>query len=327
MLLLCSLGAVDSTTPEVPDVTDDVFTGVGITPARIEADLTAREADLEVVVFNDAGAERTVTIEVAELGHTLDGSPQYGAAPSTISATGTGTFVMQPGDVRDVALGIAFPDEVAEYVAVTATVAPLDEGQTVTTRTQVAALFLLRGPRPWDQSLGVGEIGLDYADGGVEASLYADVTNVGNAHVRPSGRFVVTQDGEQMAVVALPGENILPGFARRLRSAWVPSSDASGPIEIELQLEDGPGGAGSADLADIPGRIAEERSDQGMPPVGATLEVVDAAPPAELTVAALILLITAMLLLLIAWWKRRDEEEDDEHEAEEATAGVGDDSG
>lgn len=311
-----------STVPEVPDITDDEFTGVGITPARVDADLDARAAQLDIVVFNDTEASRTITVEVTELGHNLDGRPQFGGLlGDTATVGGAGTFTLESGQSRTIDLVLDFPNDVAEYVAVVATVEPIDENQTVTTRTQVASLLLLRGPRPWDQTLEVAEVGLEYEDGATEAALYADVENVGNAHVRPSGRFIVRQEGEELATVELPGENILPGFARRLRAAWVPDPDASGPIDIELELDDGPSATGQADLGDIPGRLAEERRDQGLPATGATLSV-DNDVPALLSIGALILLITALALLLIVWRRRKDEEEEDE-EDEPVPAGAG----
>ena len=310
---------------DVPDLGDDSYAGVGLTPARVEVDLDERTTALEVIVFNDTPDEQSLSVSVTGLGHTLEGVPTFEAPlGGEVDITGGGELHLAPGGSATVQLDIGFPDQVAQYAAVVASIDPVDPSRTVSVRTRVASLILLRGPRPWDQTVEAGEVGLEYKEGATEASLYVDVDNVGNAHVRPTGRFIVRQQGEQLAVVELPGENIIPGFARRLRAPWVPDPDASGPVEIELELDNGPSSSGSADLDDIPGRVAEERRDQGLPASGATLSV-DNTIPAPLSVAAVLVLIATLAMLLFVWRRQRDEDEAGETAA--SVSGGGDEGG
>lgn len=302
-------------------------TGVGVTPARFEVDLNFRAHDFAVSVFNDTSSAEQIQLDVVDLGHGLDGNPIFGEPlAGLVEIVGERRFVLAPGESRSVRLQADFPDLVALYGALVVGRAPDDPSAAIAVRTQVASIFLLRGPQPWDQALEIRDVGIDDQEVGTEARLWVDLENVGDAHVRPSGTLVVRQDGQQVAEVDIVRENILPGWARRLIAPWVPDRDLSGVVEVTVQLDDGTRHTTTVDLADVPERVAQQREAQGESTQdggavfdgGAAERGDDASvdPGPAQVVAALLLAITALLTLL-AWRRRRTEEEDEA----EASAG------
>lgn len=304
---------------------DNVATGVGITPARSEVDLGSREYDLTLDVFNDSDRSRAVTIDVVGLGHELDGTPLLGDALSQVRLVdGEQEFTLGAGESVELSFRAAFPGQVSLYGAVVARIAPDDAGDAIAVRTQVASLLLLRGPRPWDQSLEARGVGL-LETGEGQRVLYVDLANVGNAHVRPKGVFRVRRGAEVIAEVPLAGENILPGFARRLTAPWTSDDAGGGDVEIEIDIDDGPSLSTPVDLGEMP--AASDGTGEGGEPGSVVLEQptdpgqtsVDGDRRVLLPIAGLLILLAIGALYLMLLWKRR-EEEDDEDEPVVATA-------
>lgn len=293
--------------------------GVGITPARFEVDLAQRSGRFEVVVFNDTPRRRTIFVELVALGHDLQGSPLFGdPLEAQGSIAGEPTFMLDPGASRTLEIAVEFPDDVALYGAVLARVEPDEPDRSIAIRTQVASLLLLRGPKPWDQSLEVRDMGIEHREGEEDAAIWVDVANIGDAHVKPTGSLKVSQQGEPIAEVPLPGENIIPGYARRLRAAWVPPSGLAGQVDVDLVLDNGPPFSSSLDVGDIPARVAEERGDDESPgAAGVPFAGGENARPVLLPIVALGLLLLAILLLILVWRDRDDEK------PEEPDDGVG----
>lgn len=314
---------------------EDPSTGVGITPARVEVDLGGRVFDFDITVFNDTARPRDINMALLELGHDLDGTPVLGEVLSELAIVdGGSSFTLAPGESNDLALRAEFPESVALYGAVVAQVEPDTEDRAVGIRTQVASIVLLRGPRPWDQTLQQRDIGI--LEGGEGGSIvFADIANIGNAHVRSSTMVRVRKGGEIVAEVELPAEAILPGYARRL-TAPLGVDDLDGSVEIELDLGDGFGPSTTVDLDDLPSSAGTTDPRNGGSG-GATLEQpsepgtsVDNQRRMLLPLAAILILLAIAALYLMLLWKREEDEEDEEEDepiAARAASAAGEDEG
>jgi hypothetical protein len=236
-LIVTAPGGVRAQTPAA--------VGLEISPAQTELDLTGRSYQTTIKLFNHDPTTYNVTMSLAALGHDLDGSPQYLASSVvtnafTLSATSFSLGQNQqkaltlkgsiPSSQRSIYLGV-----IAEYAR-----AKAPKGSSVETRTRVAAEFLLRGPRPWNEKLSITDVGA-LPGPGKDVTVYAVVKNIGNVHLRPKGTFTVSSPGRDLVTLQFalnaagkPGA-VIPGFARRYTAVWRPPQDLTGSFTVTAQ--------------------------------------------------------------------------------------------
>ncbi len=278
-------------------------TGVAVTPARVEEDLTARTALQRLSYTNGDSVPREVTLEVAPLGHDVLGTPDFDSGPrGAFAIQGPTEFLLAPGESRDVMVDIDFNGSVATYGAVLATIdgaAGLSGDVGLVNR--VAALFLLRGPGPWDQTLELADVGIATSEDGTEAVLLIDVKNVGDAHVRAVGNVVVSHEGQPIALLDLVGENVIPGYARRQHVAWVPPPGLEGDVDVVVRLDGQEPMAQTIAVGMVAEAVTQSRADNNLAPGGATFGGVESIP-APLSLGRLWwpLLLALVLLLFTA---------------------------
>jgi hypothetical protein len=235
------------------------FTGVEISPAKFENDLSSRSFSATLLVANHEGAPRRVTMSVTGLGHNLDGDPQFlESSPATEAISLDATqFVLDPGARREIHLHGEIPaDAVSLYAGAVGEFGPVDapQGSSVAVRSRVATLFLMRGPKPWDESVAVVDVGIIPGDPGRPATVYAALRNTGNVHVSPTGAVQIFKDGKLLDTVKLTGATVIPGFARRLTGSWMPPAGLNGDVTLEAHIQNpGAQGRGAADLSESVG--------------------------------------------------------------------------
>lgn len=216
--------------------------GVEITPNKFEYDLAGKQVSVKILVVNHEDSARRIRLSVAGLGHDLDGAPQFlePAAASGALRLSVRGVTLPAGGRREVILSGAIPrDAVSLYAAVVAEFTRLEQARasTVEVRSRVASLFLLRGPRPWRETVEVVGVGILPGAAGRPLRVYAAVKDTGNVHVRPTGRVRILKDGILIDTVRLSRETILPGFARRLTGLWTPPAGLTGHLTLEALIE------------------------------------------------------------------------------------------
>jgi hypothetical protein len=212
--------------------------GVEITPARVERDLPDRSVSQTFTITNHESAQRRITMSVAGLGHDLEGTPVFlePADATDELHLDQASFVLDPGQQRLVAASGAIPaGGHALYAAVIAEFAPLEQPTgAVESHSRVAALLLMRGPRPWTQTLSVEDVGMLPGAKKGTFDVFGALKDTGDVHVRPTGTARITKDGTLLATVPLTGAVILPGFARRISGVWTPPAAPSGKLRIDI---------------------------------------------------------------------------------------------
>ena len=142
------------------------------------------------------------------------------------------------------------------YAAVIAEFEPLDVGEgTLRAKSRVASLFLLRAPKPWKQRAEVVDVGL--LPGEEEKGpfpVFAAVENTGNVHIKPAGTVTARFEGKKLATIDVTGENIIPGFARRMLGTWDPPNDLTGIVQLEANV-DGPKAIGLGEVEFFEGTL------------------------------------------------------------------------
>lgn len=220
---------------------EDVI-GVGISPGRVETDLDGRRFNLSVTVTNFEDDARRIFMSASALGHDLDGLPQFiTPAPEQKALEISQTrFDLGPNDSKTFRVdGVVPRGKRGLYAAVIAEFQPLDvEEGTLRAKSRVASLLLLRAPKPWKQTAEVVDVGLlpGEKDKG-PFPVFAAVKDTGNVHINPTGTVTATFEGEKLATIELTGENIIPGFARRMVGEWDPPNDLTGVVELEARIE------------------------------------------------------------------------------------------
>jgi len=228
--------------------------GLGISPAQIEKDLPGRSFTANLTISNDDPVTYNVALTLQALGHDLDGAPQY--LPSTIVTNNvslnTKSFSLKKGQRKTVTVDGSIPKGLPSiYFGLVAEFsrAGAQAGQSVETRTRVAAEFLLRGPKPWVQRVDVEDVGATPGPG-KKVTLYAIVKNTGNVHVRPTGSVTVKRAGGtiasfpfQLNAAGKPGA-IIPTFERRLTALWTPPADLTGKFTVTATIR-GPSATGT----------------------------------------------------------------------------------
>lgn len=217
--------------------------GVGISPGRVEIDLEGRRFNLSITVTNFEDDARRIYMSSSALGHDLDGFPQFIRPAPEVKALkiSEDTFDLGPGKSKTFRVDGVVPEgKRGLYAAVIAEFEPLDvEEGGVRSRSRVASLFLLRAPKPWKQTAEVIDVGL--LPGEKEKGpfpVFAAVENSGNVHFEPTGEVTAMFEGKELATIELSGENIIPGFARRMVGEWDPPNDLTGIVRLEAELKD-----------------------------------------------------------------------------------------
>lgn len=263
--------------------------GVEIQPAKLERDLGGRSVSAKLLIVNHEPTSRHVMMSVAGLGHDLDGTPQFlerSAARDALRVSAT-DFVLETGERRELVVDGAIPaDERSLYAGIIAEFEPLNRpaGQ-VEVRSRVASLFLLRGPKPWDEKVSVVDVGVIAHEGQKRVTVYAAAKNTGDVHVKPTGRVRILKDGVLLDTVELTPEIIIPEFARRLRGSWIPPEGLTGTVTLEAELDNpsarGTGtvdftkGAAARPLAEI---VNLRSTDEGGPLVTFELRNIGTVP-------------------------------------------------
>lgn len=309
-LVLALTSAVSSARADVLDEDLPVDGGVSIMPAMGQFDLEGRTHTVDLRVRNGSDKVRDIEVEAVELGHSLDGTPTYGGAVTTVTLVdGEPSFTLAPGESRQVTYEVDFSGQVAEYFALIARPTSPDSNGGVSVRTQVASLWFLRGPRPWQQEIEQQAVGVERVDGD-QFSVWVDAANVGNAHVAPTGTITATKDGTELTVVELTDETILPGFARRLSGMWTPSDGPTGEVELTVELEGEPSTITTVNLDDLP--VDRPDGEVGGVPGAAILDrpaqVQDDGMRRVLLPLAALLVLVAMVALWLLHQARRDDE-------------------
>lgn len=219
--------------------------GVQVSPARTEVDRTDRTVDQLVILANEEDRPQQVEVSLTGLGQRLDGTAVFVDDPATtgaLRAEGLGTVELPPGARHEVRVTGTFPEgQPATYFAVVATFSPQggDAGSTVRARVELGSVFLLRGPRPWVETVAVRDAGFLSRSEDGSFTVYADVEDTGNVHVRPSGTVTITaEDGAVLDTVELERQLVLPGYVRRLTGRWTPPDGFAGPVGMTVELRD-----------------------------------------------------------------------------------------
>ncbi|MBW3657150.1 MAG: hypothetical protein KY457_00825 [Actinobacteria bacterium] len=301
--------------------------GITITPTRGELDLAEREHSLDVIISNGTEATQDLEIVGADLGHTLEGTPVFEQGDGeTMQLETEGRIALAPGESRSIEVKFRFPNDVAVYKAVVARLVNEDGAAAIDVETQLAAIFLLRGPRPWNQSLRGRGVAMSATATDSDVVLQVALENVGDAHVRPSGDFVISlPTGEPVARVPMVAENIIPGYARTLTADWRLPAGLPGEVVIGVELSDGTVVPGEP--VDVPEGAADaaENELRGGALGGAFFGGADGGITPLHGLAVLLLLICLAMLWLVAKRRREDEDEPDEGAGREhVTAVAGD---
>jgi hypothetical protein len=251
--LIANLAIAQTPTPPI--------IGLEITPSRLEVDLQQQRFSVKILLVNHETAPRRIFMSVAGLGHTLEGAPTFHPEDAvadhlTVSAD---EFVLQVGQRKEMTVnGEVPPGAHGVYAAIVARFEPLEEQTgTIDVETRVASLFLLRGPRPWRQTVEVVDVGVTPGADGKPLLVYAAAKDTGNVHIKPRGKIDIFKDGELIDTVQLEGQTILPGFARRIAGEWDPNGKLTGRYTLRAQLTD-PNATGSGVIDFTPKGEVEE---------------------------------------------------------------------
>jgi len=274
-----------------PVVAQEGCVGVQVEPARLASDgESSYEYPVEVRNCSDEVLE--VSLSVSGLGHDLDGAPQFfenetAEAALTLSPA-PGTFTLGVGKKKVFDAGAVIPEgKKSLYAGIVAEFRRpgVPTGSSVATRTRVAGMLLLRGPKPWKQQVDVVDVTVTPAEDG-SYLVRAAVENTGNVHVAPRGTVEIRQGGTLLDTVKLDGGTILPGFKRGLAGTWTPPKNLDGKVKLTAETID-PRARGSATIdfsegeagvpaASITSFIASEVD--GAPYISVTLQNIGSVP-------------------------------------------------
>lgn len=218
--------------------------GVAVSPAKIQTDLPSDNIALQVTLTNTDPIPHQLTLSLSGLGQDLDGAALFVRnafvqedlrldATQLNLAPGQSAVVNVRGSLQAGNPGL--------YAALLATwSAPSSKQAQILIRAQVASLFLLRGPKPWDQRFRVESYTVRAGGHGQPTLVGAAVRDLGNVHVNPTGTARLSRNGVQLGRVALSPVDVLPGYARRLDGVWaVPAGLTKGPVTITSDLPPG----------------------------------------------------------------------------------------
>lgn len=277
--------------------------GLGLTPATVEQDLKQRNFEMTYTVFNQQPTQQTVDLSVTTLAHDLDGTPSYGGpapAPAGLRLSES-HIVLAPGERHPFRLGGSIPAGVGGLdVGVVATlVQPTASSASVEVHSRVGALLLLRGPKPWKESLATGAIDVAPARPGAKPELLAYVRNTGDVHQRPTGTIRVIRDGRPIGTATLEPQLIIPGSGRRLHAVWNGAASDLDGATFDVTITNATQLAG-APTAATPGSAAAPGTKRG--PLAGVSKFARRVP---WLLALLLLLVAVGLWLFVAWRRRR----------------------
>ncbi len=298
------------------------LSGLQVTPPKFEQDLKGRTFNLEVSFRNNTEAIVSPTFEIAGLGHDLDGQPLLPPPPPALSSLRLSptSVRLAPNEASRLTLrGQVPPGAGGVYAGVVATVAPPDGAGTGVDVTQrLASLVLLRGPKPWNESLAVETVGARPTVKDTTVEVFAQLRNTGNVHVRPTGSVKVVHSGRTLATIELKPDVVIPGYARRVGGPWRVPTGLEGTVSLEAAIT-GPGPPASATGTAIfrNGKLVVPPGGPGIRPgtgiensAGATLENEDSGSDSGRVVLSIIgaLLLLALLIGLgVVARRRRDQ--------------------
>lgn len=227
-----AVGAPAAAAPAAPSPVVGVESGLAITPARVEQDLPGRSAVTTLTLANRDVVDRQVALDVRGLTHDLDGAPVFTSEPTGMVVEPR-SVVVPAGESRNVVVTTAIPSgRPATYGAVLASFAVGDG-----VRAQVASLFLLRGPRPWTETVAIEDVEL-HPLGGRRYRVAAVLRDTGDVHVKPTGHIELRVGDDAVASLPLAAQTILPGAARRLTADWtappgVPVEEITATVTVD----------------------------------------------------------------------------------------------
>jgi hypothetical protein len=284
--------------------------GLGLTPATVEQDLKQRNFEMTYTVFNQQATPQTVDLSITALAHDLDGNPSYGGpAPAAAGLRLSETHVvLAAGERHPFRLGGTVPAGVGGLdVGVVATlVQPVSNSAAVEVHSRVGALLLLRGPKPWKESLATGAIEVAPARAGAKPELLAYVRNTGDVHQRPTGTIRVVRDGRPIGTATLDPQLILPGSGRRLHAVWDGAAADLDGATFDVAITNASTQLTSAPNAAKPGSVASPATKGGA--LGGVSKFAQHVP----WWLALLFLLMAIALFLFVLWRRRRRDHKDE---------------
>jgi hypothetical protein len=240
--LLCIIVLTSVANAGVAQTPTPPIIGLEITPARLEVDLQERKFSVRIALVNRDTGPRRIFMSVNGLGHTLDGAPLFFPNDVVVDhvTVSERQFVLEVGARKELLVnGEIPPGKRGVYAAIVARFEPLDqESGTIDVRTRIASLFLLRGPKPWKQTVEVVDVGIQPGEKGKPLLVFAAAEDTGNVHINPRGKVDIFKDGELIDTVRLKGQTILPGFARRIAGEWDPAGKLTGQYTLEAELFD-----------------------------------------------------------------------------------------
>lgn len=213
--------------PSQPAV--DAPVGIALTPNFVERDLPGRDIDLTFTLTNAEPAARAIDLSVVQLSHDLDGTPVYGEPIPSMRAEPPRAVIV-PGARQEIRVVGALPEDETSVAAALLAEPDIAGGTgNVVVRSRVAAFLLLRAPRPWHETISIGEVGVEQAADGYQS--YVVVRNTGDVWMRPNETIdLAAHGGEGLGRVQLTGQLILPGSARKLVGGPVDGNAASMPL-------------------------------------------------------------------------------------------------
>ncbi len=288
--------AISSTAPAFAQDAPDLG-GLQISPAITERDQSDRGVSQAVLVRNEEDVPQRVTLRLTGLGHDLEGTPVFPESPATgyLRIQGPTELVLQPGEMVQVLVDGTLPaGEPALYAALVAEFAPVTtDVEGISTRTRLASLLLIRGERPWDETVVVESADLVATATGEMAGRVI-VRNTGDVHVRPHGTLSIRSNGREVGTVELTSQRILPGYARALSGTWVLDGPLpAGPLQLVAAIDGAPAHETVASPPDTTVAAIGEPDPSGE---------AESGPGWPLWLAIVLLLLTAIAVYAV--WRR-----------------------
>lgn len=269
----------------------------------MDLDLPTSAVDLAFSVRNGDAEPHEVAMSIAGLGHDLQGTPQYlvDAPAASLLAVSPSRVVLGPQQAVDVRVAGQLERDAPGFAAALLVEIVSDAPEaSVTARTRVAGLLLLRGPKPWNESLEITGVGAVETADPATVELFVEIAATGDVHVRPTGRITMTgAAGEALGAVDVEPANIVNGFARRLVGTWPLPRGYTGPVRLAARVQPGDlSGSGDVVLANGVVTDALPRAPGQAEPTGPVGSFIP--PGAERSRAPLIAIATVLLVAVAA---------------------------
>lgn len=214
--------------------------GVALSPALVELDLSSDAVELPFTVANNEVFPVRVRAQVLAVRQQLDGTLHYEGGVEGLAAL-PGDLVLEPGERQQVRVTGSLGGT-ARYAGLVveprrADVRAAGVGA-VETRTRLAAPLLLRGPGPHREAVEVTDVTLTPTDQERVFRVGALLRNTGDVHVRPRGTVTIRHpDGRDLGTADLPGTVLLPGAVRALDGGLWTAPAAAKTVDLEAVVE------------------------------------------------------------------------------------------